>query len=82
MWLDRISPNPSVDISATFDTYRTMEDWRTVTLCTDMMPREVATDPASFDWWVNWYDRRISRQPDWPDIPKDELRTILRGWVE
>jgi aminoglycoside phosphotransferase (APT) family kinase protein len=82
MWLDRISPNPSVDISATFDTYRTMEDWRAVTLCTDMMPREVATDPASFDWWVNWYDRRISRQPDWPDIPKDELRTILRGWIE
>lgn len=82
MWLDRISPNSSTDISATFDTYRTMEDWRAVNLCTEMMPRSVATGAESFEWWVNWYDRRISRQPDWPDIPKDELRTVLRGWIE
>lgn len=49
---------------------------------TVMMPRSVATGDESFEWWVNWYDRRISRQPDWPDIPKDELRTVLRGWLE
>lgn len=82
MWLDRISPNSSIDIGTTFDTYRTMEDWRAVNQCTEMMPRSVATGSESFEWWVNWCDRRISRQPDWPDIPKGELRTVLRGWIE
>ncbi|WP_159850065.1 aminoglycoside phosphotransferase family protein [Nocardia sp. CY41] len=84
MWLDRVSPaNSSVDTGATLGMYRTMEDWRGVTVCSETMPRAVSADPDRFEGWVDWYDTRLSRHPDpWPDIPKDELRTLLRGWVE
>ncbi|MGW5383342.1 aminoglycoside phosphotransferase family protein [Nocardia sp. NPDC003963] len=81
MWLDRISPSPSVDAGSTLDMYRTADDWRLATIFSETMPRTSST-PESFEWWVDWYDTRISRQPDWPDISKDELRTVLRGWTE
>ncbi|MEU7764838.1 aminoglycoside phosphotransferase family protein [Nocardia sp. NPDC049190] len=84
MWLDRIMPaNSSVDTGAVLSTYRTMEDWRGVTVCAEIMPRVVSADPSRFEGWVDYYDTRLSRNPEpWPDIPKDELRMLLRQWVE
>lgn len=68
MWLDRISPaNTSVDTGETLDMYRTMEDWRAVTMYSETMPRTVSTDPNRFEGWVDWYDTRLSRNPEpWP----------------
>lgn len=84
MWLDRMPPSASsVDSGPVLDTYRTMEDWRGITMTTETVPRLISEDPSRLDGWVDWYDTRFSRNPDpWPDIPKDELRTILRGWAE
>ncbi|WP_040834546.1 phosphotransferase family protein [Nocardia brevicatena] len=85
MWLDRIMPaNSAVDTGATLGMYRTMEDWRAVTMWSGTMPRDVSADPGGFEQWVDWYDTKLSRHPEqpWPDIPKDELRALLRGWVE
>ncbi len=84
MWLDRITPaNSTVDTSATLSMYRTMEDWRGITLCSETMPRQVSADPDRFEFWVDWYDSVLSRNSEpWPDIPKDDVRTVLRGWVE
>ncbi|MEV0106817.1 aminoglycoside phosphotransferase family protein [Nocardia sp. NPDC050799] len=83
MWLDRITPaNSAVDTGAILSTYRSMEDWRGMVICSERMPREVSADPDRFDFWVDWYDSVLSRNPEfWPDIPKSEVRAILRGWV-
>ncbi|WP_280459633.1 aminoglycoside phosphotransferase family protein [Nocardia carnea] len=84
MWLDRMPPSAaSVDSGPVLDMYRTMEDWRGITMTTETVPRFISEDPNRLDGWVDWYDTRFSRNPEpWPDIPKDELRTILRGWAE
>lgn len=84
MWLDRIVPaNSSVDTEEALNIYRTMEDWRGITMCSETMPRTVSADPELFEDWVEYYDSRLSRHPGpWPDIPKEKLRTVLRGWVE
>ncbi len=84
MWLDRMPPSAaSVDSGPVFDTYRMMEDWRTITMTTEKVPRLISEDPNRLEFWANWYDIRFSRNPEpWPDIPKDELRTILRRWAE
>jgi aminoglycoside phosphotransferase (APT) family kinase protein len=83
MWLERIVPaNSSVDTGAALGMYRDMEDWRALTMSSEVMLRDVSADPGSFDGWVDWYDGLLSRHPDWAVIPKDELRTLVRGWTE
>ncbi|WP_280507024.1 hypothetical protein [Nocardia flavorosea] len=60
-----------------------MEDWRGITITTETVPRFLSEDPNRHEGWVDWYDTRFSRNPEpWPDIPEDELRTILREWAE
>lgn len=84
MWLERITPADSaVDARAALREYHAMEDWRAVAMCSETMPGTVAADPSRFERWVEQYDRRLSRSPELSlDIPKDELRTLLRGWLE
>ncbi|SRR6266568_802089 len=83
MWTERIlSGNPAVDTEAALRKYRSMEDWRGVAMSAGRMQPSVAADPSRFEKAVDWYHIRFSRQPDWPDISRDELRALLRGWVE
>ncbi|SUD48591.1 transcriptional activator FtrA [Nocardia otitidiscaviarum] len=84
MWLDRLPPaTASVDSGPVLAMYRTMEDWRGITMASETAPRAISEDPSRLESWTDWYETRFVRNPEpWPDIPKDELRTILRGWAE
>ncbi|WP_227999536.1 phosphotransferase family protein [Nocardia australiensis] len=83
MWIERTSPvNPAVDTEASLSMYRRIEDWRGAVMCAETMPRSVAADPSRFENWVDWYHKRFSRNSDWPDISRDELHALLRGWAE
>ncbi|WP_063058835.1 phosphotransferase [Nocardia sienata] len=83
MWTERIAPaNPAVDTEAVLDMYRTVAHWRGTVLGAAEMPPRVAADPSCFDGWVDLYHERFSHNPAFPDLSRDELHTILRGWVE
>ncbi|MEU7633044.1 aminoglycoside phosphotransferase family protein [Nocardia sp. NPDC049220] len=83
MWTERVSPvNPAAHTESALRMYRTMEDWRGIAMCAGKMSRSDAADPNLLENEVDWYHERFSRQPDWPDISRDKLRTLLRKWAE
>ncbi|MBF6172118.1 MFS transporter [Nocardia blacklockiae] len=77
-----LSVNPGVDIEAGLRMYNRMEYWRGAAMTAGALPEYVAADPDIFEPWVGFYHRAFSRNPDWPDFSRDELRTILRRWLD
>ncbi|MET8796839.1 aminoglycoside phosphotransferase family protein [Nocardia sp. NPDC004568] len=83
MWIERISPaNPGVDIEAGLGMYRTMADWRGTVMGAAEMRPSVTANPGLFETWVDLYHERFSRNSTFPEYSRDELHTLLRGWVE
>ncbi|WP_063061473.1 aminoglycoside phosphotransferase family protein [Nocardia sienata] len=83
MWLDRVPlANPDVDAKAVLRTYQAMEDWRGMAMVAEKVPRTIAEDPGKIDYWSLFYNHRLSRhrEPPWPDLSKDEVTEMLRGW--
>jgi aminoglycoside phosphotransferase (APT) family kinase protein len=83
MWLDRVPlANPDVDAKAVLRTYQAMEDWRGMAMVAEKVPRTIAEDPSKIDAWSLFYNHRLARhrEPPWPDLSKDQVTEMLRGW--
>ncbi|MEU4841603.1 aminoglycoside phosphotransferase family protein [Nocardia testacea] len=83
MWLDRVPlANPDVDAKAVLRTYQAMEDWRGMAMVAEKVPRTIAEDPGKIDHWSLFYNHRLARhrEPPWPDLSKDQVTEMLRGW--